>query len=253
MHDLSVGGNLVRRNPWTWLLAAALSTFGLFESMVFGLAPLVKGGFSIKFTVPLGIPDLSSILQGQTSELGAGVGGAGLLLGLLGLLLNAYLSGGYLGGIFRLLRGRAVAPQDFWTDCQGYFVRMVLVEVLTLMSVIMAGSMSFVLGPLVIIAIFFLLSVTFFWQFAVVRDNLSLERAISRGWWLMRSNFREVLGLILLVFLLTGAVSLLANFLAQTFTGYLVDILVWASIGSAFSAAVCSLYDRLTTRDPILH
>jgi hypothetical protein len=249
MRYLQRGTGLVRANPWIWLLAAALSTFGLVVSLLLGAVPLVEGGFHVKFTVPTGIPDLSSILQGQGVALGGSANSIAFLIGLFGLLLNAFLSGGYLSGIFRLLHEESPSRDEFWSDCQRFFGRMVMAEILTLVFVILVGMMGLLLGPLVIVAVFFALAVTFFWRLAIVRDDLHLDEGISQGWQLFRANLSQVLGVALLVFLLTGLISVPVNLLAQSFLGYLADVFIWAFLGSAFSAGICSLYDRLADGD----
>lgn len=245
MSDISRGFNVVRRNPWVWLLPVGLSLFGLFFGLLSGSVPLAKPGFNVKFTIPTGIPDLSSVIQTEQGTLS--VAGFGLILTLLLMALSAYLTGGWLAGVFRHISGGDVSRDSFFAACSYFFGRVFAAQLITtgifIFGVILFGV---VLGPLAIVLALVLMAFTLFWSLAIVKDDLGLGNAFTRGYQTLFTFFGEALGVLAPILVASSLASIPLHLMAQSVVGYAVAVPIWAFVGGGLSAAVCALYVRLS-------
>lgn len=89
----------------------------------------------------------------------------------------------------------------------------------------------------------------FFWEIAIVYEDLGLQAGLIRGHMIMRSSLGEVARLLITILLTSGIVSLLLTWLAQYYLGYLLAILIWSIIGASLYVAVIHCYSELVKRD----
>lgn len=237
---------IVIDNPWLWLVPFALAMYSFVWSLRMGLWPIVKPGLNFKFGVPVGLPIMSQVIQ-ERLGVGQTVGLAGGLTAVLSLAIDAYLSGGWLTAIFKLIAGETVSFDDFVRGSSRNFLPLAalrLVNILVLTVLVLPLGMLF--WPLAFAALIGILALTFFWQIAVVKENLGVLSGLWRGWAVLRSNFREVLPLAALTGILSSLISAIINQLAQTKFTYPIGVVAWMVIGSVFTVAVCALYTSLT-------
>lgn len=242
------GFEVVRRHSWAWLLPTALSLIGLMISLTVGLLPVVKPGIHLKLVVPNGMPTVDSILQLETSDLGVAVSPSVLLITLFSMALSAFLSGGWLSGVFAAIKGQAdVLNQETFMERGRYFFgRLLGARVLTFIGTLVAVfGVGLLLGPLALLMLLVAMVFTFFWELAIVREDLSIGDGFSRGYQLMRANLGEVISTALPIALASALISAVANLMAQSFIGYVALIPIWSFIGGAFAVNICGLYDRL--------
>ncbi len=249
--ELGTAFAIVRRHKWVWLVPTALGLGWLMISLLLGAIPAVKEGVHFKFTVPNGMPSLDSILQMQQQPINEAMGGPVLLLTVIGMAIGAFLTGGWLAGVFSALRQQDTDQAEFMENCQRFFGRLLAARLITFVVMVFGVlTLAMVLGPLVFVLMLVALIYTFFWELAIVREDLSVSEGFTRGHRLLTGRLGEVLGFLLPIGLLTGFLSVFANLLAQSFVGYVLMIPVWSFIGGGFSVAVAALYDRLVDPSP---
>lgn len=239
---------VVRKHSWVWLLPAALSLLGLMISLTVGLLPAVKPGINFKSVVPNGMPTVDSILQVETSDLGVAISPSVLLITLFSLVLSAFLSGGWMSGVFSAIRGQSdvLSQEQFMERSRYFFGRLLGARVLTFVGTLVGVlTVGLLLGPLALLMLLVAMVFTFFWELAIVREDLSLGDGFTRGYQLLRANLGEVFSTALPIALGSALFSVPANLIAQSFIGYVALIPVWSFVGSAFAVSICGLYDHL--------
>jgi len=248
--ELDNGFRVLRKNRWIWLLPTVLSLVSLLLTPLFGFFPTVQRGIHIKFAVPTGMPDLDSILKLEQMNIGVPVRPQMLLFALISILVDTFFTGGWLAMVFAALRGTEPDKTDLWEQSRYFFSRLLLTRILTLLVGIFGlVLLAIFLGPLAFILLilaFVGLMYVFFWELAIVGEDLSVGEGFTRGYEVLRANLGEVLRVVLPIALYTAIISLVANLIAQHILGYVLLIPVWSYIGGGFSAAICALYERLT-------
>lgn len=253
--ELQNGFHVLRKNNLIWLLPTVLSLVGVLLSTSFGSFPTVQPGVHIKFTVPTGMPDLDSILKLEQTPIHVPARPQVLLYALINLLVYSFFTGGWLALVFAALRGEEPDQTDLWERSRYFFGRLLVTNLLSVLAVV-CGVLLLIplLGPLALLVLLILAVIAimyvFFWQLAIVGEDLSVGEALHRGYRVFRANVGEVLKVALPIMLFTALISLVANPIAQHIYGYILLIPVWSYIGGGFSAAICALYERLT-RPPI--
>ena len=252
--ELDRGFGVVRKYKWIWLLPTLLSLAGLLLGLLFSFVPIVKPGVHLKFTVPTGMPDVDSILKLEQTDIGA-LQPPLLLLTLISIIVNAFFSGGWLAMVFAALRGEEAAQINFWGRSRYFFGRLFAARVLTvLVGIFGLLFLALLLGPLALLLLVLVplaIAYTFFWELAIVCENLSVGEGFTRGYQVMRANVGEVLQVALPIALFSAVASLIANLVAQHIYGYILLIPIWAFVGSVFSVAICALYQRLALSSPM--
>lgn len=241
---LSRARDLITHQRWIWLAAVAVMLVEFSLAAFFSSVALVQADFAIKFVVPAGIPDESDILELPQLPLGE-LDSPGLMLMLLYMALRAFLTGGWYGGIFGLLRGETREPTSFWDDCRHYFGRCFIVGLLLLILGLVVVGLSTMLGPLFVIVWLLTIPLTFFWMMALVREDLGVGTAFQRGWETALGSFGELVGFMLLVAACTALLSIPLNLLARFPLGYLAAIVIWGYAGSVFAVSACVFYQQL--------
>lgn len=89
----------------------------------------------------------------------------------------------------------------------------------------------------------------FFWEIAVVYEDLELREGFKQGHTIMRTYLSEFIVLVTILLIVTGAISIPLNWLAQTQLGYLAAILIWSVVGSTLFLCVLYYYHDLFNRD----
>ena len=233
---------IVRDNFWLWLLPLAIVMLGFFWSLSMALWPLVKPGFHLKFVVPVGLPSMAQILQQQEVPL---IGGSGLVLlgglaGIISLGVSAFVSGGWLHSAFRLLNGEQVLQEEFLAASAKFLLRLVGLRLLNILLVtVVVLPLGMIFPPFALFAILFAMALTFFWEIAIVKEDLGVIGGLQRGWEVFKANVSEVLSLALLTGFATAVLSIIINGLAQSMAGYPLAAVSWIFISSVFSVAVC--------------
>lgn len=252
MTSIRAGVALARKQHWLWLLPIAISLAGLLLSMLsLGEWPLPEPGLHLRATIPSSIPEISEIIA--IPKLGLLSDSFGIFVILLAVLLfRLFLNAGYLAGGMRALRGESVDLPTFWADCKYFFKRLLLIGLLILLVVPISLVALALIHPIIalvaaVVAIMYL----FFWEVAVVYEDLDLLAGFKRGHTIMRTYLGEIILLMLTVILISGAISLLLNWLAQTYWGYLLAILIWSIIGATLFIAVIHFYSELVQRDAL--
>lgn len=115
---------LVRKHHWLWLLPVIISLAGLGINLLrLGLWPLTSPGFRIRVTLTSSLPLSGDILATPnlvTLSIPFGI----FMLSLILLLIRLFLTGGYLAGAVRLLKGESIDAASFWSDCRYFFGRL---------------------------------------------------------------------------------------------------------------------------------
>lgn len=244
--------DITRKHKWLWLLPTVLSLAGLLVALLLGFFPTVKTGFHLKFYVPSGMPSLGSILQLEQLEISTAVTAPTLLFVIGSLVVNTFFSGGWLATVFAALRGQELTREELWEQSRYFFGRLLVSRLLTLFGTIFGLLfLAMILGPIVLLLAVAILFYTFFWELAIVCEDLSVGEGFTRGHQLLRANFGEVLGTLLPMAVLCAMFSAIANFIAQTPLGYVLLIPIWSYLGGSLSVMVCGLYKELTQR-PLL-
>lgn len=241
--------DVVHKQRWLWLLPVVLSLGRLLLNMLLmGEWPLSGPGLQFRATIPASIPEIGDMISPQQARLASDSLGIFVLL-LAVMLFKIFLSAGYLAGGMRALRGEPVDMPTFWADCQHFFKRVLLIGLLLLF----AGTISLVvlaaIHPIVaLVAAFVAIIYLFFWEIAVVYEDLDLREGFTRGHTIMRAYLGEVTLLLIAILSTSGIVSPLLNWLAQYYLGYLIAILIWSSIGASLFVAVIRCYCELVDR-----
>lgn len=205
----------------------------------------IKPGVHLKFTVPAGMPDVDSILAQEQLDTAIYVKPSLLIFIIINMLVNAYFSGGWLSLVFSAIKGENADPSGLWERSRYFCGRLLMARILTLLLGIVMVFSAFILGPLAVILPVALLILTFFWEQAIVCEDLLLGEGFTRGHEVLRANLGEVFMVALAIGLFSTLASLVANLIVQNMLGYLLVIPIWSFVGGVFSVAMCALYQRL--------
>lgn len=250
MPRIRTGFDVVRKQHWLWLLPVVLSLGVLLLNMLsLGEWPLPEPGLQFRATIPSSIPEISGIISGP--NLGLMSDSFGIFVILLAVMLfRIFLNAGYLAGGMRALRGEAVDMSTFWADCQHFFKRLLLIGLLLLFAAPISLVVLAAIHPIVALVAALVATIyLFFWEIAVVYEDLDLLAGFIRGHTIMRKNLYEVVLLVITVLSISGGVSLFVNSLAQYYWGYLLAILIWSVVGASLFIAVIHCYRELVERD----
>lgn len=240
---------IIRKHKWLWLLPTVLSLVGLLFALLLGSFPTVKPGFHLKVTVPNGMPSLDSILQLEQMSTTTALTAPTILLALASLVVSTFFSGGWLAAVFAALRGQELTQEELWEQARYFFGRLLVSRLLTVFGTIFGILfLAMILGPIVVLLAVAIVIYIFFWELAIVCEDLSVGEGFTRGHQLLRANFWEVLGTLLPMALLCAMFSAIANFIAQTPLGYVLLIPIWSYLGGSLAVMVCGLYRELTQR-----
>ncbi len=246
---VKAGFNVVRKQHWLWLLPVVFSLGMLLVNMLFlEKWALPDLGFLLRVTIRASIPEIDDVIP--RPNLGSTLDSFGVFVLALAIsLLKSLLTAGYLAGGLRALRDEEVDMPTFWADCQHFFLRLLLIGLLWLLVSNIASNVLELVHPLVssmvgVVTVIYL----FFWEIAIVYEDLGLLAGFMKGLAIMCRNLGEVIRLLITIFLTSGVMSLLLNRLAQYYLGYLLAILVWSFIGASLYIAVLHCYSELEKR-----
>ncbi len=246
MAELKAGFDVVRKHHWLWLLPVVLSLGGLFLNMLLlGEWPLSPPGLHFKATIPASIPEIGNIIPGPNLGLASGSFGV-FVLALVVTLFKTFLNAGYLAGGVRALKGESVDMPTFWADCQHFFKRSLLIGLLLLFAAPVSFAVLAAIHPIVaLVAAFVAIIYLFFWQIAIVYEDLGLREGFTRGHTIMRENLSEIVPLLLIILLMSGVASLILSPLARYYWGHLLAILIWSFVGASLFIALIHRYSEL--------
>lgn len=244
-----IGLNTVRREHWLWLMSAALSLLNLFLNMlILGAWPLIGSGLHFKIAFPTSIPTVSDVIANPQIQLTASSFGSFVLLAVL-WLFTIYMTGGYLAGGMRALRGEIVDMSIFWADCQYFFQRMLLAGLFLILLTVVLFTLLAVIHPIVaLIALIAVLLYLFFWQMAIVYEDMDLLAGLKRSHAIMKLYLSEVIALVITIGLASGITSLVLNWFAKYYTGYLLAVFIWSFVGAVLFIAVLHSYIELVKK-----
>ena len=114
----------------------------------------------------------------------------------------------------------------------------------------LASMLLLVFPPLVIVAIIFFVYLTYFWQLALVKDDLEILEALNKGKTVFKNNLSPVLGQIFTVAIISAIVGVPLNIMGQSVIGYGLAIIIWSFVGIGLSISIISLYDDLSNEKP---
>ncbi|MFZ5943078.1 MAG: hypothetical protein ACOYVD_03135 [Bacillota bacterium] len=249
MERISLGFKVLQENLWLWFVALGLNLLVFFVGIITKTLKLVPPGIHLKLGMPNGIPEMSNILQQpQTHGINIDLSPAFIVF----ILVAPYLAGGFISSIFNILKGYEISKETFMSDCKYFYLRMLAVNILTLLLLLAAFLPALIFPPLIIVSIIFVMFYTYFWQLALIRDDLEIGEALYKGKSLFKDNLSNVLGLLIQIAVLSAIVSIPLNILGQNVMGYLFSILIWTYLGSIFVIAVISLFKDLEEKPGIL-
>ncbi|MFZ7103713.1 MAG: hypothetical protein ACOWWO_13810 [Peptococcaceae bacterium] len=245
MERIGLGFKILRENLWLWLVAIGFNMMLYVLNLVCNNLPLVPPGIHLKFAMPNNIPEMSGILQQPQTQ------GININFSLLSLVIAPLLAGGFLAGIFKIIKGETMTKEIFGQDCKYFFIRLLGVNILTFLFMLAALLPAFLFPPLAIISLIFVMYYTYFWQLALVKEDLQIMEAFHRGHTIFKDNLSRVIGLLFPIAILSAFIGVPLNILAQEPLGYLLAIILWTFSGSILAIAVISLFADLQ-KDPDL-
>ena len=172
-----------------------------------------------------------------------------ILFALTSLVVGTFFSGGWLATVFAALRGQELTSKELLEQSRYFFGRLLAARLLTLLvSLIGLLILAIIFWPLIFVLVVAMLIYTFFWELAIVCEDLSAAEGFTRGHQLLWANLGEVLGALLPIAVLCAMISVIANFMAQTPLGYVLLIPIWSYLGGILAVIVCDFYRGLTQR-----
>ncbi|KJS21341.1 MAG: hypothetical protein VR72_11395 [Clostridiaceae bacterium BRH_c20a] len=243
MERISLGFRILKENLWLGWVALAFNFFVFFIELITKSLPLVPPGFHLKFAMPNGIPEMSSILQQPQVQ------GININLSSIALIISPFLVGGFLSAIYRLLENKKTDKEIFIEDSKHFFLRLLSINVIIFL-LMLASMLLLVFPPLVIVAIIFFVYLTYFWQLALVKDDLEILEALNKGKTVFKNNLSPVLGQMFTVAIISAIVGVPLNIMGQSVIGYGLAIIIWSFVGIGLSISIISLYDDLSNEKP---
>lgn len=239
MDHLSVAFAIFQRNIWLWLVPLCLNFLEMFLKLYNDTLSFVTNfpTFKIPFP-PNGICYINNILVGTNKF---SLSPEFFLL----IFIIPFFLGGYIGSIFKLLNGDIVSFLSFWKDCYHYYFRTLAIIIQTfIISLVIAIPANFI-PVLTLIAPFIVAYITYFWKFAMIKDDSDITTAMIKGRCLIRYNLGEFCLFFLALSGLAALLSIPINFLAQDIVGYILAIVFWTYMGSIISIAMMDKYCKL--------
>lgn len=236
MERISLGFKILKENIWLGFIPLCLNLFIYLIEISTKKLPLVPSGIHLKFAMPNSIPEMSGILQQpQTS-------GFNIDLSIIALFIAPFLVGGFLTSIINLYQEQQVTKDTFVENCIYFFARLLGANILTFLLMIVTFLPAFIFPPFVIISLVIILYYTYFWQLALVTEDLQIMDALVVGKDLLKANLSQVARLLIPIALLSAVISLPLNILGQNPLGYLLAIFIWSFVGTIFAIATISLF-----------
>lgn len=242
MERIGLGFKILKENLWLWAIPLGIDFLGLALAILTNTLQLVPPGFHLKISVPNSLPSVANILKtSQTNGIELGGGSA---LFIVFIVLGPFLAGGFLNTIFKILKNNTADKASFLADCKYYFLRLLGVSILTFLFFLAVTLPAMLIFPLLgIVAILFIMYLTYFWQMSLVYHDLEIMEAFSKGREFFKNNFSQILSLFIPIAIFAGIISIPLNTMAQDVLGYALAILIWSFVGSIFAIAVISLYN----------
>jgi len=244
MERISLGFRILKENVWLGWVALALNFFVYFIEVITKSLPLVPSGFHLKFAMPNGIPEMSSILQQPQVQ------GVNINFSIIALIISPFILGGFLKAIYRLLENEETDKEVFIADSKYFFLRLLSVNVITFLLMMVAMLPFLAFPPLIIFLIIFFVYLTYFWQLALVKDDLEILEAINKGKAVFKNNLSQVLGQMFTVAIISAIVGVPLNIMGQSVIGYGLAIIIWSFVGIGLSISIISLYNDLNNEKP---
>lgn len=178
--------------------------------------------FTLKFSLGVGLPSVSNLLDQNVmangvnlSFGGAALPGAMVLLGLAFLLLTAYVQGGFIGLLHEAARDRPVSFGLFQEYAGALWLRFLGINLLVGLFVLAVGGISLVLGPVGIV-LFLILYLTLrvlyvYWEFTVVVERCGIGEAWGQARAFFRNRTADTATVILTILASNFAFALVLN------------------------------------------
>ena len=172
------------------------------------------------------------------------------------LALGLFLACILIGMISQAVRGEGFNLRQVLRRAPSHWLYLVLLYVPLSILLFMALGLGLLLGPLMFLLLGGILWISlylFFVPQAVILSDASPLEALRDSFIIVRLNFWSSLGLVLLVYLISGGFGLIWSRLTFSPVGIIGSILANAFVGTGLLAATCFFYrDRMIKWQQIL-
>ncbi|MFM1652369.1 hypothetical protein ACI7RC_09745 [Brevibacillus sp. B_LB10_24] len=211
----------LRRQLLLALVPIVLDLFGFLVGLALYGFP---GGskFTLKLTLAIGLPSVSSLLDRQFMpggiqfNFGESTPLAVILLFVLFMILSAFFQGGFISLLHKAAEDRRISIEQFFKGAVHYFARFFVLQLLIMLVFLVAGSLFLItlglIGGLLFLVIFLWLRILFVYlEFTIVTDDLTLAASFGQARHYFRRRLPETAFIIVAMIAVGTLFSMVIN------------------------------------------